>query len=95
MLKLSLFKIASLCRWKGTVSKYTQKMQSSTIFNRRTPHQKHRVARSILNYVLNNSLTDRTDIAFDLVNEIVNSSLESAQKSMAYSGRHVNKKTFI
>ena len=35
-----------------------------------------------------------TNIAFDLVNEIVNSSFESAQKPTAHSGSRVNKKTF-
>jgi len=44
---------------------------------------------------VNNSVTDsKTDIAFDLVNEIVNSSFESAQKPTAHSGSRVNKKTF-
>jgi len=36
----------------------------------------------------------KTDIAFDLVNEIVNSSFESAQKPTAHSVSCVNKKTF-
>ena len=35
-----------------------------------------------------------TNIAFDLVNEIVNSSFESAQKPTAHSVSCVNKKTF-
>ena len=88
--------MATLCRWKGTVSKYTQKNAILNYFQpQNTTSEAEEVVRSILNYLLNNSLTDSTDIAFDLVNEIVNSSLESAQKSMAYSGSHVNKKTFI
>jgi len=37
--------------------------------------------RLILNNVLNNSVTDSTDIAFEYVSEIVNSSFESAQKA--------------
>jgi len=36
----------------------------------------------------------KTGIAFDLVNEIVNSSFESPQKPTAHIGRLVNKKTF-
>jgi len=44
---------------------------------------------------VNNSLTDsNTDIAFDLVNEIVNRSFENAQKPTAHTGRRVNKKMF-
>ena len=40
-------------------------------------------------------MTDsKTDIAFDLVNEIVNSSFESSQKPTAHSVSCVNKKTF-
>ena len=48
-----------------------RKMQSSTIFAPRTPHQKQR---SILNNVLDDSVTDST--AFDYVNKIVNSSFD-------------------
>ena len=85
MFKWSLFKIGvTLYRSKH------RKMQSSTVFDRRTQSK----ARSILNNVLNNSLTDSTDIAFNLVNEIANSAFESAQKPTAHSGSHVNKSTF-
>ena len=35
-----------------------------------------------------------TDIAFDLVNEIVNGSFESAQKPTVHTGSRVTKKTF-
>jgi len=46
-----------------------------------------------LNNVWNNSVTDsNTDIAFDLVNKIVNSSFESAQKPTAHTCSRVNKK---
>jgi len=41
------------------------------------------------------SVTDTTDIAFDFVNEIVNSSFESTQKPRAHSGSRVNKSTFV
>jgi len=49
-----------------------------------------------LNDVLNNLLPDSTDIAFDLVNEMVNtcSSFESAHKPTAHFGSCVNKKAF-
>ena len=43
--------------------------------------------------VLNNSVTDTTNIAFDFVNEIVNSSFESTQKPTAHSGSCVNNST--
>jgi len=36
----------------------------------------------ILNNVLNNLVTDSTNIAFDLINEIVNISFESAQNQL-------------
>ena len=41
------------------------------------------------------SVTDTADIAFDFVNEIVNSSFESTQKPRAHSGSHVNKSTLV
>ena len=47
-----------------------------------------------MNNVLNSLMTDSTDIAFDLVNERVNSLFESAPKPKAHSSNHVNKKTF-
>jgi len=47
-----------------------------------------------LDNVLSDSLTDSTDIAFDFVNEIVNSSFESGQKPTAHSGSLVNKSSF-
>jgi len=40
-------------------------------------------------------VTDSTDIAFDIVNEIVNSSFESTQKPTAHTGSRVIKKTFV
>ena len=46
-----------------------------------------------MNNVLNSLMTDSTDIAFDLVNERVNSLFESAPKPKAHSSNHVNKKT--
>ena len=51
-------------------------MQFSTIFNRRTSVAKEK-AMSIFNNALKDSVTDSTDIAFDFVNEIVNSSFET------------------
>ena len=45
-----------------------------------------------MNNVWNNSVTDSTGIAFDLVNEIANSSFESAQKPTAHTDSRVNKK---
>jgi len=39
-------------------------------------------------------VTNSTDIAFDFVNEIVNSSFESAQKPTGHFGSRVNKSTF-
>jgi len=39
-------------------------------------------------------MTESTDIAFDLVNEIVISSFQSIQKPMAHSNSCVNKKMF-
>ena len=59
-----------------------------------TTSESKEIARSIFNNVLIDSVTDSTDIAFDFVNEIVNSSFESAQKPLAHSGSHVNKSTF-
>jgi len=47
-----------------------------------------------LNNVLNSLMTESTDIAFDLVNEIVISSFQSIQKPMAHSNSCVNKKMF-
>jgi len=47
-----------------------------------------------LNNVFNSSMTGSTNITFDLVNEIVNSLLESAQKPTAHFVSRVNKKTF-
>ena len=48
-----------------------------------TPYQAKEIARSMLDNVLNNQMTDSTNIAFDFVNEIVNSSFESTQKPTA------------
>jgi len=39
-------------------------------------------------------VTDSTDITFGFVNEIVNSSFESAKKPTVHSGSHVNKRSF-
>ena len=47
-----------------------------------------------MNNELSSLVTDSTDIAFDLVNEIVNSSFQTVQKSMANCGSCVNKKMF-
>ena len=47
-----------------------------------------------MNNVLNSLMTESTDIAFDLVNEIVISSFQSIQKPMAHSNSCVNKKMF-
>ena len=58
-----------------------------------TPYQAKEIARSMLDNVLNNQMTDSTNIAFDFVNEIVNSSFESTQKP-TISGSHVYKSTF-
>ena len=86
--------MASSRRWKGTVSKYTQKNVILNYFQlQNTTSEAKQIARSILNNVLNDLVNDSTDIAFDFVNEIVNSSFESAQKPTAHSGSRVNKST--
>ena len=87
--------MASCGWWEGTVSKYTQKNAILNYFHPKntTPEAKE-IVRSIFNHVLNDSVTDSTDIAVDFVNEIVNSPFESAQKPTAHSGSSVNKSTF-
>ena len=65
-------KMASRGRWKGTVSKYTQKNAILNYFHpKNTTSEAKKIARSILNNVFNSLVTDSSDIAFDLVNEIV------------------------
>ena len=61
--------MASCSRWKGTVSKYKQKNAILNYFQRQnTTSEAKEIVRSILNNVLNASLTDSTDIAIDFVN---------------------------
>ena len=75
--------------------KYTQKNAILKYFQpQNTTSEAKEIVRSILNNVLNKLVTDSTDIAFDFVIEIVNSSFESAQKPLAHSGSRVNKSTF-
>ena len=63
--------MASLCRWKGTVSKYTQKNAILNYFQwQSTTSEAKEIASLNLNNVFNDSLTDSTDIAFDFVNEL-------------------------
>ena len=72
--------MASQGWWKGTVSKYTQKNAVLNYFQpQKTTTEAKEIAWSILNNVLNDSVTDSKYIAFDFVNEIVNSSFVSAQ----------------
>ena len=47
-----------------------------------------------MNNVLNDLVTDSTAIAFDCVDEIVNSSFENAPKPTAHPSSRVNKSTF-
>ena len=76
-------------------SKYTQKNAILSYFQpQNTTSEAKEKVRSVLNNVLNDSVTGSTDIAFDFVNEIVNSSFESAQKPTAHSGSRVNKSMF-
>ena len=83
--------MAPLDRWKGTISKYTQKNAILNYFElQNTTSEVKEIARSILNNVLNDSVTDSTDIAFDFVDKIVNSSFKSPQKPTAHSGSRVN-----
>ena len=66
--------MASRGWWKGTVSKYTQKNAFLNYFQpQKTTSEAKEIAWSILNNVLNDSVTDSKYIAFDFVNEIVNS----------------------
>jgi len=76
-----------ILKWHHTVNgkeQYQSENQKNAILNyfqlQNTTSEAKRIARSILNNVFNNSVTDSTDIAFDFVNEIVSSSFESAQK---------------
>ena len=76
--------MASRGRWKGTVLKCTQKNAILKYFQpQNTTSEAKEIVRSILNNVLNKLVTDSTDIAFDFVIEIVNSSFESTQKPTA------------
>ena len=79
--------MASRGRWKGTVSKYTQKNAIHNYFQRQSNHIRIK-GKSGVNFELcfDGLVTDSTDIAFDFVNEKVNSSFESAQKPTTHSG---------
>ena len=68
----------------STVSKYTQKNQGSIFFNTQHHSETEEMAISIFNNVLN------AFMACNIVDKIVNSSFESAQKPTAHSGIREN-----
>ena len=78
----------------STVSKYTQKNQGSIFFNTQHHSETEEMAISIFNNVLNDVVTDRTfqnaSMACNIVDKIVNSPFESAQKPTAHSGIREN-----
>ena len=85
-------KMVSRGRWKGTVLKNTQKNAILNYFHpKNTTSEAKKIARSMLNNVLNDSVT--VPILPDFVNEIVNSLFVSAQKPTTHSDSRVNKST--
>ena len=79
---------------RNSIKVHTEKCNLQLFSPQNTTPEAKEIVRSIFNHVLNDSVTDSTDIAVDFVNEIVNSPFESAQKPTAHSGSSVNKSTF-